>query len=164
MVPEGVALPALDRFAAGRVPHAGQTLRRGRLELAVVGWVAQDAFDRRLWACDFNVVRGEDSFVRAQWAARPFAWHLYPQEGGAHRLKLEAFLARYAEGLADDAAAALGAFSRALNGTEGPALAAAWPALSGALPTLELHAQRWAARLAQLPDLAAQLVACASGR
>ena len=40
-------------------------------------------------------MRGEDSFVRAQWAARPFAWHIYPQAQGAHWVKLSAFLARY---------------------------------------------------------------------
>ncbi|MFL9708813.1 elongation factor P maturation arginine rhamnosyltransferase EarP, partial [Aeromonas veronii] len=34
-------------------------------------------------------------FVRAQWAARPFLWHIYPQEEEYHLVKLEAFLDRY---------------------------------------------------------------------
>ena len=60
-------------------------------------WVAlpyasQDGFDEMLWACDFNVVRGEDSLVRALWAGQAFVWHIYPQNDQAHHAKLEAFL------------------------------------------------------------------------
>ena len=32
--------------------------------------MSQDAFDRLLWDADLSFVRGEDSFVRAQWAGR----------------------------------------------------------------------------------------------
>ena len=32
----------------------------------------QDDYDHLLWQCDINFVRGEDSFVRAQWAGKPF--------------------------------------------------------------------------------------------
>jgi uncharacterized repeat protein (TIGR03837 family) len=45
-----------------------------------------------LWSCDVNMVRGEDSLVRAIWAKRPFVWHIYPQDDGAHWDKLHAFL------------------------------------------------------------------------
>ncbi|MEY3613560.1 MAG: hypothetical protein RJB14_3282, partial [Pseudomonadota bacterium] len=45
-----------------------------------------------LWACDLNLVRGEDSLVRALWAGQPFVWHIYPQDDNAHHAKLEAFL------------------------------------------------------------------------
>ena len=37
-------------------------------------------------------MRGEDSLVRALWAGKPFVWQIYPQDDGAHRAKLEAFL------------------------------------------------------------------------
>jgi uncharacterized repeat protein (TIGR03837 family) len=47
--------------------------------------------------CDFNIVRGEDSFVRAQLADKPFIWHIYPQEDRAHEVKLAAFLDLYLE-------------------------------------------------------------------
>jgi uncharacterized repeat protein (TIGR03837 family) len=40
-----------------------------------------------------NFVRGEDSLVRAIWAAKPFIWQIYPQHDGAHHAKLDAFLA-----------------------------------------------------------------------
>jgi hypothetical protein len=39
-----------------------------------------------------NFVRGEDSLVRAIWAAKPFIWQIYPQHDGAHHAKLDAFL------------------------------------------------------------------------
>ena len=52
----------------------------------------QPEFDEMLWACDLNLVRGEDSLVRALWAGQPFVWHIYPQHDNAHHAKLNAFL------------------------------------------------------------------------
>jgi len=65
---------------------------RGRLRIRSLPWLDQDAYDRLLWSCDLNVVRGEDSFVRAQWAGRPMLWHIYHQDDGAHAAKLQAYL------------------------------------------------------------------------
>ena len=64
----------------------------GAVTLHQLPWMPQPGFDQLLWACDFNFVRGEDSVVRALWAGRPFAWHIYPQGDGAHETKLDAFL------------------------------------------------------------------------
>ena len=58
----------------------------------------QSDFDRLLWSCDLNFVRGEDSLVRAIWAGAPFVWQLYVQDDGAHLGKLEAFLDRFLGG------------------------------------------------------------------
>lgn len=55
----------------------------------------QAAFDHLLWACHLNIVRGEDSAVRALWAGRPHIWHIYPQDDGVHADKLQAFMARW---------------------------------------------------------------------
>jgi len=52
----------------------------------------QDGFDHLLWGCDLNVVRGEDSLVRALWAGQPLVWQPYPQHDLAHHAKLHAFL------------------------------------------------------------------------
>lgn len=52
----------------------------------------QPQFDEMLWACDLNLVRGEDSLVRALWAGQPTVWHIYPQHDDAHHAKLNAFL------------------------------------------------------------------------
>ena len=44
---------------------------------------------------DFNLVRGEDSFVRALILGKPFLWHIYPQEKNIHMGKLKSFLEKY---------------------------------------------------------------------
>jgi len=58
----------------------------------------QAEFDQLLWACHLNIVRGEDSAVRALWAGRPHVWHIYPQDDGVHADKLDAFMARWMHG------------------------------------------------------------------
>jgi len=65
------------------------------LQLLSLPFVTQDEYDWILSQCDFNIVRGEDSFVRAQLAGKPFIWHIYPQEDRAHEVKLAAFLDLY---------------------------------------------------------------------
>ncbi|MDR0634680.1 MAG: elongation factor P maturation arginine rhamnosyltransferase EarP, partial [Azoarcus sp.] len=112
-------------------------------------------YDELLWVCDVNVVRGENSFVRAQWAARPLVWHIYPQEDDVHHAKLEAFLALYCAALEPAAAAALTAFWRAWNGRGDPA--AAWPAFARVLPELERHARDWCTSLCARPDITSAL-------
>lgn len=62
----------------------GDVRTRGALTVQVLPFVSQDDFDRLLWSCDFNAVRGEDSFVRAQWAGQPMLWHIYVQDENAH--------------------------------------------------------------------------------
>jgi hypothetical protein len=56
-------------------------------------------FDAVLQSCDLNFVRGEDSFVRAHYAAAgqwqvPFVWQPYRQAAGAHLDKLRAWQRR----------------------------------------------------------------------
>lgn len=65
------------------------------LQLISMPFVSQDEYDWVLTQCDFNIVRGEDSFIRAQLAGKPFIWHIYPQEDRAHEVKLAAFLDLY---------------------------------------------------------------------
>jgi hypothetical protein len=52
-------------------------------------FLPQADFDRLLWRCDINFVRGEDSFVRAQWATHPFVWQIYQQDDDTHLVKLK---------------------------------------------------------------------------
>lgn len=158
IVPEGVALRELDAWTGGALPHAGSPLQRGRLTLAVAPFVDQDAFDRRLWACDLAFVRGEDSFVRAQWATVPFVWHVYPQETDAHLAKMDAFLLRFEAHATPAGRATQRAFWYAWNADDGVAVAAAWPAYRAALPALQAAARTWAADQATHPNLAAKLV------
>ena len=67
------------------------------IQLIPIPFVSQDEYDWILSQCDFNIVRGEDSFIRAQLAGKPFIWHIYPQEDQAHEVKLAAFLDLYLE-------------------------------------------------------------------
>lgn len=82
VIPEGVA-PYLP---------VGQ---QDRLRIARLPFVPQPDYDRLLACADLNFVRGEDSFVRGQWAGRPMVWHIYPQEEASHVDKLAAWLDRY---------------------------------------------------------------------
>jgi uncharacterized repeat protein (TIGR03837 family) len=68
------------------------------IKLISIPFVSQDEYDWVLTHCDFNIVRGEDSFVRAQLAGKPFIWHIYPQEDRVHEVKLAAFLDLYLDG------------------------------------------------------------------
>jgi uncharacterized repeat protein (TIGR03837 family) len=133
----------------------GQRIRRGNLTLIGLPFLPQPAYDRLLWACDLNFVRGEDSFVRAQWAARPLIWNIYPQLDSVHQEKLEAFLALYCRAAPETAA--LAELWRAWNGLRADP-AAAWPGFAAALPALNRHARRWAEGLERQTDLATQLV------
>lgn len=159
-VPEGRILPRLGRaLGLGGGMAVGDRVRQGALRVHVLPFVPQPEYDRLLWASDLNFVRGEDSFVRAQWARRPLVWQIYPQHDEIHHAKLEAFMERYCEGLEASAARALRHFWRAWNGVGGaPTLDLAWPEFAAALPALRAHAQVWAEGLEARPDLAAQLV------
>lgn len=138
------------------VPVEAGVARVGRLHLAFLPFLPQDDYDRLLAACDLNLVRGEDSFVRAQWAAHPLVWHIYRQEDGAHRVKLEAFLAPYLAGLSAAPARALGDFWQAWE--EGGEAGTHWPALRAALPALQAHAAAWRGKLLTQPDLVSKLL------
>lgn len=146
VVPAGAAAEAL----------ADIDFERGSLTAQVIPFVSQDRYDELLWACDVNFVRGEDSFVRAQWAARPFAWHIYPQEEGAHWVKLKAFLERYGAGLGREHLAAVTGLWEAWN--RGDPVAGEWAAFADRLGALEEHARGWARAQSARPDLAAGLV------
>ncbi|MEO8306041.1 MAG: elongation factor P maturation arginine rhamnosyltransferase EarP [Betaproteobacteria bacterium] len=165
VVPEGVAVGALDLWTGGNLAHPGAPIVRGRLTLQAIAFLAQDDYDRLLWASTVNFVRGEDSFVRAQWAARPLVWQPYPQAENAHLAKLDAFVDRYVGSLPAASASALRNVERAWNGVPGsPPVADAWQDFAAALAALDRHAAEWARDLATLPSLAEGLVNAATDR
>lgn len=156
---EPAALPALLELLA-RLPRPVQLLvTAGRAAAAVractlphglqasfLPYLTQDDYDHLLWACDLNFVRGEDSLVRALWAGRPFVWHLYPQEDGAHHDKLTAFLDWL------EAPASLRAFHQTWNGLDSQPLAAP------DLPVWSRCATQARQLLLGQPDLLSQLL------
>lgn len=156
IVPEGRILGDLQRWLGVEGLRAGAIEKRGALTVQVMPFVRQEDYDRLLWSCDFNVVRGEDSFVRAQWAARPLLWHIYEQDDDAHWAKLDAFLELYLKGLPEAAASALSGFWRAWNG--GKDLRVHWLAISEYEAILRKHAQNWCLEQASQRDLVEALV------
>jgi uncharacterized repeat protein (TIGR03837 family) len=156
LVPEGPAALEAAAWAGQADAKSGAVWRRGALELRILAFVEQECYDRLLWACDCNFVRGEDSFVRAQWAGRPMVWQIYPQQEDAHWLKLDAFLELYCAGLPAEAATAAGAMFRAWN--QGADAGRAWTGYRRHHAALADHARRWAPELAQHQDLTAVLV------
>jgi uncharacterized repeat protein (TIGR03837 family) len=151
------ALPALLSSLAQQGPacvlvtpgHAARALGAlpAGLRAHFLPWLSQEGFDHLLWSCDLNLVRGEDSLVRALWAGAPFLWQAYPQEDGAHHAKVEALLQQAA--LPGAAASAM----RAWNGSQ------AWPGLPprAAWGGWRVDVERWCAERSQAEDLATSL-------
>ena len=115
LVPEGRVLGDVERWLGVDGLMAGAVHRRGALTVQVLPFIRQDQYDQLLWCCDLNAVRGEDSFVRAQWAGRPLLWHIYQQEEDVHLEKLEAFLRLYTRGLSSAAEKAISGLWRTWN-------------------------------------------------
>jgi uncharacterized repeat protein (TIGR03837 family) len=55
-------------------------------------FLSQQNYDALLRECDLNFVRGEDSWIRAIWAGKPFIWQPYLQTENTHIKKLKAFI------------------------------------------------------------------------
>ena len=155
VVSDGGVRAQLTALAGQRLVPAAP-LKLGQLTLLAIPFLPQDQYDRLLWACDVNFVRGEDSFVRAQWAGRPLVWHAYPQQEDAHLNKLAAFMDRYTTGLDAASGAVCRTFHEAWNRQDAGA-GALWPTLSGLTPALKLHAREWAEQLSAVAGLAARL-------
>ena len=162
LIPEGKVVPQLASWLGEPSLPVGTCRRLGKLELHILPFLNQDDYDRLLWACDINFVRGEDSCVRAQWAQKPFIWQPYPQQQNAHWDKLEALNGLYAEGLPELEAGAITALWRAWNGRGD--LPRAWAEFIQVKAAIDNHATQWPARLAAPGDLAAKLVAFVEDR
>ncbi|MCE9659629.1 MAG: elongation factor P maturation arginine rhamnosyltransferase EarP [Burkholderiales bacterium] len=134
----------------------GPGLRRGSLRALPLPALSQVDFDHLLWSCDLNVVRGEDSLVRAVWAGAPFLWQAYVQDDAAHAAKVDAFLDRFLAGASTGLAAAVRRLFSTWNGLAG---AVAAPDL-GAIDRAEwaAHSLRWRDGLAAQPDLTSALL------
>ncbi|WP_326941126.1 elongation factor P maturation arginine rhamnosyltransferase EarP [Actimicrobium sp. GrIS 1.19] len=158
LVPEGVAVETVEGFLGVRAA-AGAVQTQGALTVRVLPFVAQRDYDKILWACDVNVVRGEDSFVRAQWAGKPFVWHIYPQDKNLHRVKLKAFLQAYAPDIDSVTAFSLhwnGAVADEANcATDWPAM---WRALQDDRAAIALRATTWQQEMLANGDLAGNLM------
>jgi uncharacterized repeat protein (TIGR03837 family) len=140
----GPATQQLRRwFADGRAQSGPRVIE--------LPYFTQPEYDHLLWSCDLNLVRGEDSFVRAQWAGAPFVWQIYPQADRAHEAKLEAFLDQFLGSAEPGLARDVRAVWRAWNGLGG---ALRWPDPLA----WRAHCEDWCTRLASQADLGTQLI------
>ncbi len=159
-VPQGrIVGPVLNWLGVTAECGVGHSFQRGALEVRLVPFVSQLRYDQLLWACDCNLVRGEDSFVRAQWAGKPMIWQPYPQQDQAHWPKLEAFLDLYCAGLPRAAADAVRTMWRSWNGVgnDQRPLAAAWRDFQAQRIELGQYAPAWAEKLAEAGELSEML-------
>jgi len=127
---------------------------RGNLRLEALPFLPQTDYDNLLAHCHLNFVRGEDSFIRAQWAERPFVWQIYPQANDAHFAKLDAFLKLYTN------EPAARRFFAAWNGKG----TLDWASFVKTLPPLSADAPDWARRIQAHGDLAGNLVKFCAAR
>ncbi len=158
-VPRGRLRGDVCEFFGADDPADGTVLSKGRLEARFIPFLPQAVYDEFLWACDWNFVRGEDSVVRGQWAARPFTWQIYPQAERAHDAKLASFLDCYCAGMDPGLEAPLRRFWSGWNGaSKGTGtIGEDWEALAARIAELQAHAEMWARKLALPGELAANL-------
>ncbi len=149
LVPQGVAREQVAAFVG-----TDGVATRGNLTVRTIPFLSQDDYDRLLWSCDLNVVRGEDSWVRAQWAGRPFIWHIYPQDENLHHVKLRAFLQKYAGNLDG-----LIKFSLCWNGADEPAeWSTSWTSLQAEFPAITKRNVEWQTLMLANGDLVSNLL------
>ncbi|MFT3850149.1 MAG: elongation factor P maturation arginine rhamnosyltransferase EarP [Propionivibrio sp.] len=154
-LPATRSLPAVAAFTGSHL-SPGEIARCGNLELRILPFVPQPDYDRLLWSCDINFVRGEDSFVRAQWAAKPMVWQIYPQDEGIHLIKLNAFLDQYCAGLPETEAQAIRKLFVAWN--DGRLTHAIWNDWIQLAAAHFRHAINWEKNLRKQEDLCTSLV------
>ena len=148
LVTAGRAAAAVKAVLEGKKRLQPAYLLPEALSILYIPQLTQTDYDHLLWSCDLNFVRGEDSLVRAIWAAKPFIWQIYPQHDDVHLVKLDAFLAMM------DASESLKTAHNVWNSTSSEA----------SFPELELSiwaqsAQNLSSKLRLQDDLASNLIA-----
>jgi uncharacterized repeat protein (TIGR03837 family) len=151
-----VLLAAPGAAAQQLVALLGNRLHRGSLRAVLLPHLSQTGYDRLLWSCDLNLVRGEDSWVRAQWAGRPFLWQAYPQSDAVHARKVDAFLRRFLAGAPSELGASLRRSFARWNGL------ATGPLELPAAQAWQAQALAWRAALLAQADLTTQLIGFAA--
>src|SRR5450830_339522 len=145
-----------DALAGSKNKNCSE-IHKGNLTIHLLPFLSQVDYDHLLWACDLNFVRGEDSWVRAIWAAKPFIWQPYIQTDDTHIKKLNAFLDWYLNAATPEVKSVLYesklAWSKANVATPVPLAR-----LINHLPDLLAYAQQQTYNLATQPDLATKLV------
>lgn len=146
--------------------NIGDVIQKNNLTVHILPFLSQDDYDHLLWACDLNFVRGEDSWIRAIWAGKPFIWQPYLQTEDTHMHKLNAFLDVYSNEASAEVKTLLNEASFAWsdnvqqsvqipNNISKPEI---WQHLISQLPSLHTYAKQRADAFISQPDLATKLV------
>ncbi|MCR2746412.1 elongation factor P maturation arginine rhamnosyltransferase EarP [Limnobacter parvus] len=145
---------------------AGKLPRNSKFEYATaLPFCPQSQFDGLLAGHDVLFVRGEDSFVRAQLAGKPFVWQIYPTQDLAHAKKLADFFKRYSTGLSAPCSSALWNCWASWNRLEECAgFIESWQGLQVHWTELQAHANRWRNELFAGPELVKEILTWRSGQ
>lgn len=153
-VPANSVLPKIADFFGLSTLNEGENYRFKSLNLHVLPFLSQADYDQLLAACDINFVRGEDSWVRAIWAAKPFIWKPYFQEENAHIKKLNAFLGVFYT----DFKAKKTVIQMHTDWVAGELTALTWQNYLNQLPHIADYTLRQAQQLAKQADLVTKLL------
>ena len=155
-VPYTQSIQKIAPFFGKESLKVGDILSKNQLTLRVLPFLSQADYDALLCACDLNFVRGEDSWVRAIWAGKPFIWQPYVQSEDAHIVKLNAFLDVFYADLSAEQKTMLGeAHGYWLSGQGSEHV---WKNYFKWLPEIALATQAKSQQLALQPDLASKLL------
>ena len=151
LVPEGKALADISHWL-GQKFSQGDCITKNALTIVVLSFLSHQDYDRLLWACDLNFVRGEDSVIRAQWAGQPFIWQIYLQDDDAHIVKLNAFMDNVATVNKNDS------WREMMLAWNIPNDANLWSTALTHLANWQIMARKWQAHLTEQPSLATKLM------
>jgi uncharacterized repeat protein (TIGR03837 family) len=132
-------------------------MRKANITMHFLPFLCQAEYDHLLWACDLNFVRGEDSWIRAIWAGKPFIWQPYIQTEHTHITKLNAFLEVYSSTASHEIKSLLADAHLSWSNVENSDLMSLQHMIKH-LPKLSCYAQLQANLLAEQTDLATKLV------
>lgn len=134
----------------------GSPVKYATLTIHALPFLTQEDYDCLLWSCDMNFVRGEDSWVRALWAAQLLVWQPYPQDIETTQTKQKAFIDHYTRGEHHPALLAWQTIQESflLGQIEKKTL----KTLLGHLSYLKNHAEYYCNNLLQQQDLTDQLI------
>lgn len=135
----------------------GKKICKGNLTIHLLPFLSQADYDHLLWTCDLNFVRGEDSWIRAIWAEKPFIWQPYIQTDDTHIKKLNAFLDLYLNQATPEIKAVL-VESQLAWSKASTSMLAPFTRLINHIPDLLAYAKQQTNNLAIQPDLATKLV------
>ena len=153
-VPASSILPNIAHYFGKKNIAIGDNMQHKNLQLQVLPFLSQAEYDALLGACDINFVRGEDSWVRAIWAGKPFIWQPYFQDENTHIKKLNAFLDLFYAGF-EAKKVVCEAQTAWLTGQ---ITTQVWQNYVLNLPAIKNYTQQQSTQLAKQADLAAKLV------